>query len=82
MTPGQTHDGQGFTPLLRMITDRIEAFLADRGNYAYAIRDEIKAAGVEAVIATRVNLRNPVPHDRAKLSVYSFAERCWRRQAR
>ncbi|MPR61437.1 IS4/IS5 family transposase [Ochrobactrum intermedium] len=31
LTPGQTHDTQGFAPLIRMITDQSEAFLADKG---------------------------------------------------
>ena len=50
---------QGFAPLFRMITDRIEAFLADRGYDADKIRKEIEAAGAEAVIPAKVNRRNP-----------------------
>lgn len=46
LTPGQGHDVQGFAPLFRMIGDRIEAFLADRGYDADAIRKEIEAAGI------------------------------------
>ena len=57
---------QGFALLFRMITDQIEAFLADRGYDADAIREEITAAGVEAVIPAKNNRRNPIPHDRAK----------------
>lgn len=49
LTPGQAHDAQGCAPLFRVIDDRIEAFLADRGYDADAIREEIAAAGVEAV---------------------------------
>lgn len=43
LTPGQAHKVQGFVPLFRMIGDRIEAFLANRGNDADAIREEITA---------------------------------------
>lgn len=39
LTSGQAHDVQGFAPLFRMITDRIEAFLADRGYDADEIRE-------------------------------------------
>ena len=46
--------------------NRIEAFLADRGYDADAIREEIVAAGVEAVIPARSNRRNPALHDREK----------------
>lgn len=66
LTPGQAHDVQGFAPLFRMIGDRIEAFLADRGYDADAIREEIAAAGVEAVIPAKANRRTPAPHDRVK----------------
>ena len=73
--------------MFRMITDRIEAFLADRGYDADAIREEIEAAGVEAVIPAKVNRRNPAPHDRAKYKWRNLIERLfnklknWRRVA-
>ncbi len=47
LTPGQAHNVQGFAPLFYIITDRIEAFLADRGYDADAIRGEIETAGIE-----------------------------------
>lgn len=87
LTPGQAHDVQGFAPLFRMISDRIEAFLADRGYDADAIRKEIEAAGVEAVIPAKVNRRNPAPHDRTKYKWRNLIERLfnklknWRRVA-
>lgn len=46
-TLGQAHDVQGLEPLSRMIGDRIEAFLAEGGHDADAIREEIAAAGVQ-----------------------------------
>ncbi len=85
LTPGQAHDVQGFAPLFHMISDRIEAFLADRGYDADAIRKEIEAAGVEAVIPAKVNRRNPAPHDRTKYKWRNLIERLfnklknWRR---
>ena len=59
LTPGQTHDVKGFGPLFRMLGDRIEALLADKGYDADAIRAELAAAGVEAVIPTKGNRRVP-----------------------
>jgi transposase len=53
-------------PLFRMLADRIEALLADKGYDAGAIRAEIEAAGVEAVIPAKSNRRVPIPHDREK----------------
>jgi transposase len=62
LTPGQTHDIQGFAPLFRMISDRIEA-----------------------VIPSKSNRREPIPHDKAKYKWRNQIERLfnklknWRR---
>lgn len=45
MTPGQAHDTQGFGPLMLMVTDRITALLADKGDDADAVRDELGCGG-------------------------------------
>jgi hypothetical protein len=66
LTPGQTHDIQGFAPLFRVIADRIEAFLADKGYDADAIREEISSANIEAVIPSKSNRRDLIPHDKVK----------------
>jgi transposase len=87
LTPGQAHDVQGFGPLFRMLGDRIEALLADRGYDADVIREEIAKAGVEAVIPAKVNRRAPAPHDRNKYRWRNLVERLfnklknWRRVA-
>jgi transposase len=87
LTPGQAHDTQGFSPLFRMLADRIEALLADRGYDADVIRDEIAKAGVEAVIPAKANRRNPAPHDPRKYRLRNLVERLfnklknWRRVA-
>ena len=70
-----------------MISDKIEAFLADRGYDADAIREEIAKADVEAVIPTKSNRRNPIPHDPIKYKWRNLVERLfnklknWRRVA-
>jgi IS5 family transposase len=43
-----------------MITDKIEAFLADRGYDADAIREELAKAEVEAVISAKSNRKSPL----------------------
>lgn len=58
-----------------MVADRIEALLADKGYDADAIRAEIAAAGVEAVIPTKSNRRIPIPHDREKYRWRNLIER-------
>jgi hypothetical protein len=73
LTPGQAHDVQGFAPLFRMITDRIEAFLADRGYDADAIREEIEAANCLQHILERVDQVSCVLHRRsAELLSFPF----------
>jgi transposase len=87
LTPGQAHDVQGFGPLFRMVAHRIEALLADKGYDAGAIRAEIKAAGVEAVIPAKSNRRVPIPYDREKYRWRNLVARLfskpknWRRVA-
>ncbi|MEI5681816.1 IS5 family transposase [Mesorhizobium sp. CCNWLW179-1] len=79
LTPGQTHDIQGFARLFRMISDRIEAFLADKGYDADAIREEIASADIEAVIPAKSNRRDPIPHDKAKYKWRNQIERLFNR---
>jgi len=70
-----------------MLADRIEALLADKGYDADAIRAEIEAAGVEAVIPAKSNRRIPIPHNREKYRRRNLVERLfsklknWRRFA-
>lgn len=70
-----------------MIADRIEAFLADKGYDADAIREEISSANIEAVIPSKGNRRDPIPHDKAKYKWRDQIERLfnklknWRRVA-
>ena len=70
-----------------MLEDRVEALLADKGYDSDVIREEIAAAGVEAVIPAKSNRRVPIPHDREKYRWRTQAERLfsklknWRRVA-
>ncbi len=65
----------------------IEAFLEGRGHNANAIRDEMRTAGVEAVIPANMNRHNPAWHDRTKYEWRNLIERLfnkprnWRRIA-
>ncbi|MCO7728910.1 transposase [Brucella intermedia] len=71
--------------MFRMISDQIGAFLANKGYDADAIRDEI--AGAEAVIPSKSNRREPIPHGKAKYKRRNQIERLfnklknWRRVA-
>jgi transposase len=59
VTGGEAHDIKGFAPLMRMIADRIEALLADKGYDADAIREELAQAEIEAVIPAKRNPQEP-----------------------
>lgn len=78
---------QGFGPLFRMLTERVEALLADKGYDADSIRDTLAKADVEAVIPAKSNRRTPIPHDRQKYRWRNLIERLfsklknWRRVA-
>lgn len=78
LTRGQAHNVQGFGRLFRMLAERVEALLADKGYDADAIRDSLAKADVEAVILAKSNRRTPIPHDRAKYRWRNLIERCSR----
>jgi transposase len=72
---------------MRMIADKIEALLADKGYDADAIREELADADIEAVIPARRNRKSPAPHDAEKYKWRNLTERLfskfknWRRVA-
>lgn len=72
---------------MRMIADKIEALLADKGYDADAIREELAKAEIEAVIPAKRNRKHPVPHDAKKYKRRNLIERMfsklknWRRVA-
>ncbi|MCC2978257.1 transposase [Sphingomonas sp. PL-96] len=61
LTLGQTHDTQGFAPLIRMIPDRLDAVLADMGYDADAVCDELASADIEAVISAKNKRHHSAP---------------------
>ena len=87
LTPDQTHNVKCFGPLFRMLYERIDVRLADKGIDAVTIRPELAAAGIEAVIPTKSNRRVPIPHDRENYAWRNLVERLfsklenWRRVA-
>ena len=87
LTPGQTHDNQGFLPLLRMIGERIQAMIADKGYDADAIREELNFNGIEAVIPPKSNRKAMILYDTGKYKSRNRIERMfnklknWRRVA-
>lgn len=71
-----------------MISNQIEAFLADKGYDADGIRKEIAIANVQAVIPAKSNRCEPIPpRDKAKYKWINRIERLfnklknWRRVA-
>ncbi|MET3438043.1 transposase [Sphingomonas sp. 1185] len=64
---------------MRMIADRIDALLADKGYDSDAVGDALTSMDVEAVIPTRRNRRNPAAHDRVKYRWRNQIERMFNR---
>jgi transposase len=57
-----------------MISDKIEAFLADKGQDSDAVRQERAKAEIEAIIRAKSNRKSPAPHDRKKDRWRNLAE--------
>ncbi len=72
---------------MRMIADKIEVLLADKGYDADAIREELADADIEAVIPAKRNRKSPAPHDDEKYKWRNLIKRLfnklnnWRRVA-
>ena len=78
---------QGFGPLFRMLTDRIEALLTDKGYDADAIALRSRLLVWRRSSPAKSNRRTPIPHDREKYRWRNLVERLfsklknWRRIA-
>lgn len=87
LTGGEVHDGQAFLALFRLVEEKIEALIADKGYDADAIREELRGNGVDAVIPSKINRKAPIPHDRRLYRERNLIERMfsklkhWRRVA-
>jgi transposase len=87
ITPGQAHDIKGFTTLLRMIGDKIDALLADKGYDADVVRQALSEMEVEAIIPSKSNHKQPIAFDREAYKRRNLIERMfnklknWRRVA-
>jgi transposase len=87
LTPGQAHDIKGFTTLLRMIGDKIDALLADKGYDADSVRQALSEMEVQAVIPSKSNRKQPIAFDRKAYKRRNLIERMfnklknWRRVA-
>ena len=62
--PGQRHDSVGALDLIDGLT--FEALLGDKAFDNNAMRDDLEKRGAEAVIPSKADRKQPIPHDRAK----------------
>jgi transposase len=69
------------------MADKIKAMLADKGYDADAIREELLFNGIEPVIPSKKDRKQPIPHDPDKYKQRNLIERLfnklknWRRIA-
>jgi transposase len=61
LLPGQRHDSIGVEPLLKDVV--IDALIADKAFDTNTIRDKLDEQDVLAVIPSKANRKNPIPHD-------------------
>ncbi len=61
LLPGQRHDSIGVEPLLKDVV--IDALIADKAFDTHAIREKLDEQGTLAVIPSKADRKNPIPHD-------------------
>ena len=61
LLPGQRHDSIGVEPLLKDVV--IDALIADKAFDTNAIRNKLDEQGALAVIPSKADRKNPIPHD-------------------
>jgi transposase len=75
LTPGQSHDVQGFAPLFRMIEDRIEAFSPIAAMMRTPSVKRLPLAASRRSSRQRAIATNSVPHDRTNYRWRNLLER-------
>ena len=63
LTPGQAHDSVKAIELIDAAS--ADAYIMDRAYDAMEIRDHVKGLGAVAVVPSKSNRREPIPHDQA-----------------
>jgi transposase len=87
LTPGQAHDTKGFLTLLRMMGDKIDALLGDKGYDSDEVIAAIEELDIEAVIPSKSNRKEQREINRETYKLRNLIERMfnklknWRRVA-
>ncbi len=74
ITGAQTHDSKAFDAFTGWRT-RPKAIVADKAYGSVAIREAIAKEGAIAVIPSKSNARNPIPHDAEIYAKRNIVER-------
>lgn len=61
LLPGQRHDCIGVAPLIENV--EFDALLADKAFDNNHLRDDLAKRGAEAVIPSKADRKEPIPHD-------------------
>ena len=75
LTPGQGHDTKCFLTLLRMMGDKIDARLGNKGYDSDDIIAALEAMDIEAVIPSKSNRKEPRETDRDTYKLGNLIER-------
>jgi transposase len=76
LTGGEAHDVKGYDALMELFEAQPEKLLGDKGYDANAIRDDLKARGVEPVIPPKSNRTELIEYDREAYTRRNLIERC------
>ncbi|VAV88503.1 Mobile element protein [hydrothermal vent metagenome] len=75
ITGGQVHDSQAIPALLEGGLNNPLAIVADKAYGSASIRQRIADEGALAVIPSKSNAKNPIPHDKNLYAMRNIVER-------
>ena len=75
ITGAQLHDSKEMIALLEGHEENPKAVVADKAYGSKDIRHRIADMGAQAVIPTKSNAKNPVPHDQKLYAMRNIVER-------
>jgi transposase len=75
LTPGEAADCKAYDELIDLPETPPDALLADKAYDTDLIRDDLAERGIEAVIPSKSNRTDPIPHDEGKYRERNWIER-------
>jgi transposase len=77
LSSGETSDYRGYDPLMEEPGPQPKVMIADKGYDSDAVRNDLNARKIEAVIPMRRNRKTQAPIDGAIYALRNLIERCF-----